>query len=76
MKSISTINPAITKNTKNTDGTIIKARAPVIDVKVGVPVALTWCIITLHFPSRSSNIWLPFQAKNNVASAPASTALT
>jgi len=33
MKSISTINPAITENT---DGTIIKARAPVIDIKVGV----------------------------------------
>ena len=33
MKSISTINPAITENT---DGTIVKAHAPVIDIKVGV----------------------------------------
>jgi len=33
MKSISTINPTIMENT---DGTIIKARAPVIDIKVGV----------------------------------------
>ena len=30
MKSISTINPAITENT---DGTIVKAHAPVIDIK-------------------------------------------
>jgi len=33
MKSISTINPAITENT---DGMIVKARAPVIDIKVDV----------------------------------------
>jgi len=33
MKSISTINPAITENT---DGTIVKVHAPVIDIKVGV----------------------------------------
>jgi len=33
MKSTSTINPAITENT---DGKIIKAQAPVIDIKVGV----------------------------------------
>jgi len=33
MKGISTINPAITENT---DGTIVKAHAPVIDIKVGV----------------------------------------
>ena len=75
MKSISTINPAIMENM---DGTIVKARAPVINIKVGVPVALTRCIITLCFAPRcftprSSNVWLPFQAKNNVASAPAST---
>ena len=69
MKSISTINPAIMENT---DGTIIKASAPVIDIKVGV----SWCIITLRFASRSSNVWLPFQTKNNITSNPASTALT
>ena len=33
MKSISTINPAIMENT---ECTIIKAHAPVIDIKVGV----------------------------------------
>ena len=33
MKSISTINAVITENT---DGTIVKAHAPVIDTKVGV----------------------------------------
>jgi len=33
MKSISTINPAITENT---DGTIMKAHAPVIDMEVAV----------------------------------------
>ena len=69
MKRISIINPAIMKNT---DGTIVKACAP---YKSGC-VALTVCIITLRFASRSSNVWLPFQAKNNVTSTPASTALT
>jgi len=73
--SLQSIQP-LRKIQKNTNGTIVKARAPVIDVKVGVPVTLTWCIIILCFTSRSSNIWLPFQAKNNVASTPASTALT
>jgi len=72
MKSISTINPAITENT---DGTIVKAHAPVIDIKV-IVITLTQCIITLHFAFRSLNIWLPFQAKNNITSAPARTALT
>jgi len=33
MKSMSTINPVITENM---DGTIVKARVPVIDIKVGV----------------------------------------
>jgi len=33
MKNISTINPAIMENT---DGMIVKARAPVIDIKLGV----------------------------------------
>jgi len=32
-------------------------------------------VYRLHFASRSSNVWLPLQAKNNVTSAPASTAL-
>jgi len=30
-------------------------------------VALTGCIITLCFASSSSNVWLTFQAKNNIA---------
>jgi len=34
MKSISTINPALI--TENTDDTIVKVHAPVIDIKVGV----------------------------------------
>ena len=38
-------------------------------------VALLWCIITLRFTSSSLNVWLTFQAKNNVRSTPASTAL-
>jgi len=33
MKGISTVNPAITENI---DGTNVEARAPVIDIKVGV----------------------------------------
>jgi len=33
MKSTSAINPVIIENT---DGTIVKAHAPVIDIKVGV----------------------------------------
>jgi len=33
-----------------------------------------WCIIRFVFISRPSNVWLPFQAKNNITSAPASTA--
>ena len=39
-------------------------------------VALTQCIITLRFAFSSSNVWLSFQTKNNVKSAPACTALT
>jgi len=38
-------------------------------------VALTWCIITFHFAFSSLNVWLIFQAKNNVRSTPACTAL-
>ena len=64
MKSISTINPAITENT---DGTIVKARAPVIVKKSGC-VALIQCICMLCFASRSSNVWLLFLVKNNVTS--------
>ena len=72
MKSISTINPAITENT---ECLIVKAGTSFIDLKVGVSLdhgvslrsisllALQTCSATL-------------QAKNNVRRAPASTALT
>ena len=43
MKSISTINPAITENT---DGTIVKVHAPVIDIKVCVSPQHS---VSLHF---------------------------
>ena len=65
------MNPAITENT---ECFIIKACAPVIDIKVGVSL-LTWCITTLHFTISTSNVWLSFQAKNNVRSAPPLLAL-
>ena len=39
-------------------------------------VTLTQCIITTHFASSSSNIWLAFQAKNKIRSSLASTVLT
>jgi len=39
-------------------------------------VTLTRCTITLRFTSSSSNVWLPFLAKNNITSSPACTALT
>jgi len=61
MKSISTINPAITENM---ECMIIKVLALVIE---------TQCIITLHFVSSSSNVWLTFQAKNNARSTSACT---
>jgi len=70
MKSISTINPTIMENM---ECIIAKAR-PSYWYKSGC-VALTRSIIILHFASSSSNIWLTFQAKNNVRSAPACTHL-
>ena len=71
MKSISTINPAIKENT---DGTIVKARAPVIDVKVGVS---PWHDVSLRFVSFPGLLMVGYHsAKNNVTSTPASTALT
>ena len=72
MKSISTINPAITENT---ECTIIKAQCPSYWNKSGY-FALTQWIIMLCFTSSSSNVWLPFQAKNNIRIPPACTALT
>jgi len=79
MKNISTINPAITEIT---ECLIVKAHASAVDIKVGVPLkhdvflkTSTWCITMLHFATSSSNVWLTFQAKNNVRSVPANTAL-
>ena len=60
---------------EKTECTAVKVRAPVIDKKSGC-VALTQCIITLHFTSNSLNVWLLFQARNNIRSTPACTALT
>ena len=62
MKSISTINPAITENTESL---IVKARNPVIDRKMGVP----WFITTLHFQLLRI-LWVTFF---KVRSASAST---
>ena len=73
MKSISTVNPAIMENT---ECTIVEVCAPIIDKKSGLSTALAGCIIMLRFASSSSNIWLTFQAKSNVRTAPACTALT
>jgi len=67
MKSISIINPAKYRWHDR------ESARPSYWYKSGC-VALTQCIITLRFAPRSSNIRLPFQAKNNVTSAPASTA--
>ena len=39
-------------------------------------VALTRCISTLRFTSSSLNVWLPFQAKNNVRIPPACTGVS
>ena len=72
MKSISTINPAITENM---ECLIIKARTSYIDLKVGVSLnhGVTLCFILLL---AFRPCWATFQAKNNVRSAPASSALT
>jgi len=73
MKSISTTNPAITENT---ECMIVKARASVIDIKNGYVCCLNMVYHYASFCFQLFNVWLLFQAKNNVRSAPASTALT
>jgi len=56
MKGISTIKPAITENT---ECTIVKAHAPVIDTKWVCHLNTVY-----HFASSSSNdVWLIFQAE-------------
>ena len=68
MKTISSITPAIIENMEYT---IVKAHVPVIDMKLGVS---TWHCVSLCFVSLpASNVWLPFQAKNNARSAPVYT---
>jgi len=72
MKSISTINPAITENTERL---IIKAHTSIIKLKVGMfldhEVSLPFILLLAL-----QTCWATYQAKNNVWSAPASSALT
>jgi len=71
MKSISTINPAITENTERT---IVKARAPVIDIKWVCRLNTVYHYASFRF--QLFECLATIQAKNNIRSAPASTALT
>jgi len=67
MKSISTIDPAITENMEIM---IVKPYATVIDIRVDVsPQHGVSCLF-----QALSNIWLTFPAKNNLRSALACTA--
>ena len=72
MKSISTINPVIAENT---ECLIIKMCASFIDLKVGTSLNHE---VTLRFNSLLAfrTCLVTFQAKNNVRSALASSALT
>ena len=71
MKSISTINPAIMKNT---ECLIVKTCTPANNLKVGVLLdhIASLCSVSLPVLLTFEAI---FQAKNNVRSTPASTAL-
>jgi len=72
MNSISTINPAIMKNM---EWSIAKAHTSFIDLKVGVSLnhGVPLCFISLL---AFRTCWKKFQEKNNIRSAPASSALT
>ena len=72
MKSTSTINPAITDST---EWSIVEACASFINLKVGVSLnhGVALCFISLL---AFQTCWATFQAKNNVSSTPASSALT
>ena len=72
MKRIFTINPAITENT---ECSIVKVCASFINLKVGVSFNYG---VSLRFISLLAlqTCWATFQAKNNVRSAPASSAFT
>ena len=70
IKSVSTINPAITENM---EWSIVKACTPVINLKVGVPFDHD---ASVHFYTVDlQTLWETFQAKNNCWSTPDSTAL-
>ena len=71
MKSIPTINPAIKENTVYL---IVEACTSFINLNVGVSLNHG---ASLHFILRIvlRTCWTTFQAKNNVRSAPASSAL-
>ena len=72
MKSISTMNPAITENAKHLT---VKALALFINLKVGVlldhDVSQRFALL-LAFQT----YWVTFRAENNVRGTPASPALT
>jgi len=72
MKNISAINPAIMENTEYS---IVIVHSLFINIKVGVSLdhGISLCFILL-LALRAG--WEAFQAKNNVRSAPASSALT
>ena len=71
MKSILTINPAITENT---ECLIIKARASSINLKVGLSLNHGVSLLfVLHLAFQKC--WATFQAKNSIRNAPASIAL-
>ena len=72
MRSIPTIYPAITENTKCL---IVEARVPLFIFKVGVSIdhGVPLCFVALL---ALRTLWATFQTKNNKGSAPASSALT
>ena len=69
----STLDPAIMEDT---ECAIIKAYTPFFDLKVGVSLdhdVASLCFVLLLVLQM---LWATFQTKNNVRSAPASSALT
>ena len=67
MKSISTINPAITENT---ECLIVKVCTSFINLKLGVSLdhGVSLCFVSLL---ALQTYWATFQAKENVKSTPA-----
>jgi len=72
MKYISIINPAIAGNM---GCLIVEMCTSFIDLKVGVSLDRGVLLCFISFLALQT-LWETFQAKNNVKSAPASTALT